>query len=74
MPKVQNREYRAMPMLAPTTNNRRFDTDFYVEGFATTFDDPYVLYEYDGIQYKEVIDRSSLEGERLHPRKEHDDR
>ena len=24
--------------------------------------------------YKEGIDRSSLEGERLHPRKEHDDR
>lgn len=24
--------------------------------------------------YKEVIDRSSLEGERLHPRNEHDDR
>ena len=24
--------------------------------------------------YKEVIDRSSLESERLHPRKEHDDR
>ena len=24
--------------------------------------------------YQEVIDRSSLEGERLHPRKEHDDR
>lgn len=24
--------------------------------------------------YKEVIDRSYLEGERLHPRKEHDDR
>ena len=24
--------------------------------------------------YKEVIDRSSLEGEHLHPRKEHDDR
>ena len=24
--------------------------------------------------YKEVIDRSSLEGERLHPRKEHDER
>ena len=24
--------------------------------------------------YKEVIDRASLEGERLHPRKEHDDR
>jgi len=24
--------------------------------------------------YKEIIDRSSLEGERLHPRKEYDDR
>ena len=24
--------------------------------------------------YKDVIDRSFLEGERLHPRKEHDDR
>ena len=29
---------------------------------------------FDMLQYKEVIDRSSLEGERLHPRKEHDDR
>ena len=54
---VINREYRTMPLLAPAAANKRFDTDFYVEGYATTFDDPYVLYECDGIQYKEIIDR-----------------
>lgn len=59
---VINREYRTMPLLAPAADNKRFDTDFYVEGYATTFDDPYVLYECDGIQYKEIIDRHALDG------------
>lgn len=39
---------------------KRFDTDFYVEGYATTFNKPYLLYEYDGIQFFEVIDRAAL--------------
>ena len=51
-----------MPLLAPATANKRFDTDYYVEGYATTFDDPYVLWECDGVQYKEVIDRHALDG------------
>lgn len=50
-----------MPLLAPTQANKRFNTDYYVEGYATTFDEPYVLWEYDGIQYKEVIDRHALD-------------
>lgn len=62
MPVKMEREYRAMPLLSPTAATRRFDTDYYVEGYATTFDDPYVLYECDGIQYKEVIDRHALDG------------
>lgn len=33
-----------------------------MEGYATTFNDPYVLWESDGIQYKEVIDRNALDG------------
>ena len=40
-----------------------FQKDVYkrqVEGFATTFDKPYVMYEYDGIKYCEVIDRNAL--------------
>lgn len=31
-----------------------------VEGYAAVFDEETVLYEYDGIQYKEVIDRSAF--------------
>jgi len=62
MPVCKDREYRAMPLMIPTAANKRFDTDYYVEGYATTFDDPYVLWEYDGVQYKEVIDRHALDG------------
>lgn len=51
-----------MEPLLPAAANRRFDTEFYVEGYATTFEQPYVLYEVDGVQYKEVIDRRALDG------------
>lgn len=36
---------------------KRFDTEYYVEGYASTFNDPYVLYEdpFDGTEYREVI-------------------
>lgn len=30
--------------------------EMYVEGYAVTFNEPTVLYEYDGIQYKEQVD------------------
>ena len=51
------------PLMIPQgTENKRFDTDFYVEGFATTFDKPYVMYEYGGIKYCEVIDHNALVG------------
>jgi hypothetical protein len=33
-----------------------------VEGYAATFDEPTVLYEYDGVQYKEVIARGAFDG------------
>lgn len=59
MPKRENREYRNMPVMLATAE-KRLESDCYVEGYATTFDEPYVLFEYDGIQYKEVIDRNAL--------------
>ena len=62
MPVVPGREYRAMSLLLPTAASKRFDTEYYVEGYATTFDDPYVLWEDEGVQYKEVIDRHALDG------------
>lgn len=33
-----------------------------VEGYAATFDSPTVLYSYDGVDYKEVIDSRAFEG------------
>lgn len=50
-----------MSLLLPT-QEKRIDTDFYVEGYATTFDVPYLLYEWDGNKYYEVIDRNALLG------------
>lgn len=40
---------------------KRIDSDFYVEGYATTFNQPYLLYERDGIKYYEEIDRRALD-------------
>ena len=52
-----------MSLLLPRkAAEKRLESDHYVEGYATTFDDPYVLYEYDGIKYREQIDRYALEG------------
>jgi len=48
--------------LIPTAAEKRIDTDFYVEGYATTFDKPYLLYEWDGNKYYERIDRNALAG------------
>jgi len=61
MPKSNGREYRTMaqPLFVGATM-KRFQTDFYVEGFAITFDAPYLMYERDGVKYYEVIDRNAL--------------
>lgn len=53
----------ALPLAtAATGTTKRFDTEEYVEGFATTFNTPYLMYEYDGIQFFEVVDRNALDG------------
>lgn len=66
MPQLPNeRQYRSMvmPFTAPVEGvAKRFDTDFYVEGYASTFNDPYKLYEYDGWEYWEIIDPSAFDG------------
>ena len=64
MPIVQGREYRQManPLVLATGRTKRFDTEFYVEGYATTFDTPYLLYEFDGVQYFERVDQNALDG------------
>ena len=60
--KVKDREYRAvvLPLRLPEAE-KRIDSDYYVEGFATTFNKPYLLYEWDGVKYYEEIDRHALD-------------
>lgn len=61
--KPNERQYRTLSAaLAPVkraegeTNNRRFDTDYYVEGYASTFNDPYMLFkDFNGNEYWEII-------------------
>jgi len=61
VPKVDSREYRNLQLLQPNQSEKRIESDYYVEGYATTFDKPYLLYEYDGVKYYEVIDRKALD-------------
>ena len=50
------REYRSAVEFCTAENE-----DFIVEGYATTFNDPYTLFEWDGIAYKEQIDRHAFD-------------
>lgn len=76
--KTEERQYRmmAMPLTAFIDNEtvenddgskslvpaNRFGSECYVEGYATTFEDPYILFEdYDGWKYVEIIDRHALD-------------
>ena len=63
MPVKQDREYRtlAAPLSAQAVA-KRIETDFYVEGYATTFESPYLLYEIEGTKFYERIDAHALDG------------
>ena len=51
-----------MTLLEPTTQpSKRIESDYYIEGYATTFE-PYELYEHDGIKFYEQIDRNAFDG------------
>ena len=55
-------EFRALNVLGITEKLKRIDSNYYVEGYATTFDEPYLMYEYDGVKYYEIVDRNALVG------------
>lgn len=60
MPKSENREYRSMTMEAVRAEGETEEAKV-VAGYASTFDDPYVLFENDDIIYTEQIDRSAFD-------------
>lgn len=53
MPKKPEREYRAMPLMN--------GTEYRAEGYATTFNDPYVLFRDDDVTYYESVDPNAID-------------
>ncbi len=48
--------------LNSNVTQKRIDTDYYLEGMATTFDEPYKLYSYGGVDFFEMIASNCLDG------------
>ena len=55
-----DREYRNLGKLEIRDIEEGAEPSFFVEGYASTFE-PYKLYEYEGNDYYEVIDRSAFD-------------
>lgn len=64
MPIKSDREYRFfhVPLTCRAAEEGEAQEEQYIaEGYATTFNDPYVMFSYDGVDYKEQIDRDALQ-------------
>lgn len=55
---VQRRAMRVMECRAADADGK----GYIVEGYATTFNEPYTLYEEDGFRIREQIDRNAFDG------------
>lgn len=53
MPQMKEREYRNMTLAA--------DDEMIVRGYASTFNDPYTLYEMDNWRMKEIVDARAFD-------------
>ena len=61
MPKIFEREYREMMLGIPQRADDEQETEEKkVAGYATTFNEPYVLFEDDDIVYREQVDPSAF--------------
>lgn len=53
--KVEEREYRAMPLVSPETDEYR------ASGYATTYGDPYLLFRMDDVDYFEEVSPNAID-------------
>lgn len=60
MPVCKDREYRMMT--APMTTANEETNDYKVEGYATTFNDPYVLFSDGDKDFLECVDSRAFDG------------
>ena len=61
MPKNDNREYRNMTMEVVRDENEEQEERKVVAGYASTFNDPYVLFENEDMIYTEQVDKSAFD-------------
>ncbi len=61
MPIKAEREYRDMTIRALSDNDIAEEDKRLVSGYASTFDEPYVLCDGDGWKYLEVVDRGAFD-------------
>lgn len=59
-PPRKDREFRKFSQFEIRAAGDPSGQEMYVEGYALTFNSPTVLWEYDGIEYKEMIDPNAL--------------
>lgn len=60
-----DREYRIVQlpdMQFRAVEQEEEEKSYVVEGYATTYNDPYTLYRFEGVDYKEQISRDALAG------------
>lgn len=62
MPKSERREYRSMPVMAVQRAEGEEAPSYKVRGYASTFEEPYVLFEdWDGDPFYEIIDAHAFD-------------
>ena len=61
MPIKSNREYRNMKIEVREVQNPDEDEKKIVTGYASTFDEPYKLFDGDGWEYWETVDRNAFD-------------
>ena len=61
MPSKEDREYRNFKLSILKRAGDDTDEEKVVEGYASTFDEPYELFRWDGYIYNEVVDRGAFD-------------
>lgn len=61
MMKTNEREYRDFTLGIKLEEDDQAEANKVVRGYASTFNDPYTLFEFDGVKYKEQVDARAFD-------------
>lgn len=61
MVKTSEREYRNFTLSVKQDENNETDQKMIVRGYASTFNEPYTLFEYEGVKYQEQVDSHAFD-------------